>query len=551
MPKKDMYIDEDELRDYEYEDIYEKKQKRRKIIGIIILILLILFGIFMFIKTYFSGTEVIVVSENEKTLLQAGKNYFKKNYEELPSAEGTCSEVSLEKILLEGLLKKNNFKNCHGKNTKVKVCILENGKEHWTPFLTCDEINTEFTNWKKGTIQDLTPNQSDVKFEFLGQVLEADKKELGDTELYWEEDIPYDAYRTNEVTEYYKYRDKYYIWDLNEKRYYPGNKTNASSVKEYYVSSPAEGYIYKDSATNNASKYYKDGSKIYWNNGAYSMSSPGNGYVYKDSGVNVHAYRTRTWTKTSDLPSPTLRYVCGAENRDNVKNSFKPCDESDDEYTILKDTYYSCDGVNKVSKDSKCHTCSSGVLRKDNSSCGYYSEWSKYTSKSCDASSDLCDVLIKSTYKWYKYSKSYYKTDTLYTSAPQAGYYKDSATTTTAYKWYKLVKIGETRTLNKIAPNKLATYTEKTEWGPWTTYSLTKPAGSLNTEVKSKKKVAVQKVIGDTKNNWKDLSNSYVSESELIKLFNDKKLDVKTLEDIKNINGEAKYKINMYYRDRK
>lgn len=553
MSRKSENMTEEELRDYEYEDIYEIKLRRRKIIGIVLLAILVLAIIFFVVRLCSQGTTVVEVSENEKNLLEAGKEYFNKNYEDMPTAIGSCEEVTLETLLLEGLIEKDNFVNCHGKDTKVKVCILENEKEQWTPFLSCDEISTEFDNWQEGKPEDLVEDQSDVKFEFLGQALDLEDAEFGESEVYWQDEVPYDAYKTNEVTTYYKYRDKQYIWNLNEKRYYPGDKTSASAVKEYYVSSPASGYTNKDSGTTNAYKYYKNGNKVYWNNGGYSMSSPGDGYTYKDSGVNVTVYRTRSWNKLSDVQvtNSTKRYVCGRSDTEIEKISLSPCSEQEDGFTINRGSYYTCNGTDKVSAGTRCYTCPVGSLRSDKSSCGNYTSWGSYTATKCDTSSDLCDSVTRSTYKWYKYGKVYYPGSALYTSAPASGYVRDDSSRTTAYKWYKLVKVGETTTTNYAAPNALATYTGRTSWGPWTTYSVTKPAGNVNTEVETKNQVSVQKVKGETEDKWKDLSENYVSEKELIRLFKEQDIDVDSLEDIMTKNGEAKYEVKMYYRNRK
>lgn len=552
MSRKDKNMTDEELRDYEYEDVYEIKQKRRKIIGIVLLAILVLAIIFIVVKSCMSGTTVVEVSENEKNLLEAGKEYFNKNYEDMPTAIGSCEEVTLETLLLEGLLKKNNFVNCHGKDTKVKVCIVDDDKEQWTPFLSCDEINTEFEDWKEGDVEDLVKDQSDVRFEFLGQALDLEDAELEEPEVYWQDEVPYDAFKTNKVTTYYKYRDKQYIWNLNEKRYFPDNKTSASAVKEYYVSSPASGYTNKDSGTSNAYKYYEN-VKDYWNNGAYKMSSPGGGYTYKDSGVNVTAYRTRNWIKLADVQvsKASIRYLCGKADEQIEKIMLNPCSEQEDGFTISRGSYYTCSGTDRVSVGTTCYTCpkGKGSLRSDRSSCGNYTAYGSYTATKCDTSSDLCDSTTRSTYKWYKYRKEY--SNAFYTSAPASGYLRDSSTRTTAYKWYKLVKVGETTTTNYAAPNALATYTGRTSWGPWTSYSVTKPVGNINTEVETKNQVEVQKVKGKTKDKWKDLSEDYVSEKELIRLFKKQDIDVDSLEDIMTKNGEAKYKVKMYYRNRK
>ena len=82
MSRKNKNMTEEELRDYEYEDMYEIKQKRKKIIGIVIIVVVLLLKIFLCLRSCMSGTTVVEVSENEKNLLEAGKEYFNKNYED-------------------------------------------------------------------------------------------------------------------------------------------------------------------------------------------------------------------------------------------------------------------------------------------------------------------------------------------------------------------------------------------------------------------------------------------------------------------------------------
>lgn len=548
-------IYDEELRDYEYEDI-ESKGKKNKIIKIILCIILVLFVAFFVIKSCSNSERVINVdvTNNEKNLLSAGKKYFKSNFDEVPSAVGSCKEVTLNDLIIAGKLKKDNFTNCHGTKTKVKLCILENKKEQYTPILMCDEITTEFTEWQEGKPSDVVKDMTDVRFTFLGSVLDKENTKISnDEEEYWQGDVPYQTYKTKNVTTYYKTRDKYYIWNINKKNYYPNGSSTASGTNKYYISSPSSEFTYKDSA-GVAYKYYKNGSKIYWNGGSYKMTSPGDGYIYKDRGVNVTTYRTRTWTKTGEIIKPTTIYIC--ENSAGATKILRtPCSADTSGYTKQNDSYLSCDGKTKTSL--KYCGCVSGTVNVSRNECGNYSNWSSYDTKPKCNASDTCEVLTRSTYKWYKYTRVYSPTgsssargtNVYYTAAPGAGYVKDALTGTTAYKWYRLIKVGTKETLSKVAPESLATYAG-TKWGEWSTYSTTKPVSSLTTEVKQKNKLAVNKI--DSKNaNWMELSDKYVKEEELIELFNKKKIQVKSLEDIILKNGEAKYEVKMYYRNRK
>lgn len=532
-----------------YEEAYERKIKRRKIIGIAILILLLLLFLVLFLKAYFTDASPIVeVSNNEKTMLSSAKKYYKINYKKMPEVIGDCNTVDLNELLLSNLIEKKNFKNCRGKSTKVKVCKVSEDKIQWTPILECDEIKTEFDEWKEGTLKDLVKNQSDVKFEFKPSKIELSEEDLSEeTEEYWQEDVPYDAYKTVGSSDYYRYRDKIYVWNLNKKQYYGGNA--------YYLNSPASGYDKKDSPKV-ASKWYKEGSKIYWNNGKFSSTQPDNIYVNKIDGYTVKIYRTRNWIEVSKPyeREPYNVYVCSKEGSNLNIHSLVPCTSQPDGYTKEIQRYSACVGTTPVDPSSKCKACNSGKLKTDRTSCGSYGDWGLYTSTPCVAS-DTCEVKTKNMFRWYKTDRNYYPSGAKSASVEKAfytslsGYIKDSATTTTAYKWYKLVKTGETTTYSDIAPNALATKSSKYKWGNWTSYSISEPTGNINTEVETKTKVRLRKPKEEANEKWKDLSKEYVKQDKLLEIFKDNNYEVDSLKDI-NINGEIKYEIKMFYRNR-
>ncbi len=485
-----MYTGEEEVRGYDNNDAFEKKLKRRKIIGIVILLLLVVVFIFLFLKACFTDTDFVETTNSEKDLLAAGKEYFNANYDKAPTEIGECDIVTLNTLIIDEFIAKKNYVNCGGNDTYVKVCKLESKKMQWTPVLVCDEIETYFDEWNRGEEDNLVANKSDVKFKYLGQKIGEGKGTTSETtEEYWEGSIPYSAYEKISSVTYYKYRNKLSIWNLNKRVYYPGGG--------YYVSSPGSGYTKKS----NAKKSYK------WYKATTSTS--------------------KTWIKQATPTNTYTVYTCKTTNGSTpiIQQSLKPCSEIPN-YSNQTGTYQACESFKKTSQ-SKC--CSIGTLSDDASSCGYYKTTSTtkktyYPSGSSNASGE----------------KTYYP------SAPASGYTnKDSATT--AYKWYKLVKTGTTSVATNVSPATDATRSNSYTWGVWSKWSTIKPKSSKNRQIKTKQKIKIKGITNVSNEDWQDVTDGYVSEKLLIKAFNDEKIT--SLKDI-NTNGKVRYKLKMYYRSR-
>lgn len=514
-----MYTGNEEVRDYEYEEENKHNRKLRIIrrIGVVILLLLVFVFSFLFVRACFTDTDIVEVSENEKNLLSAAKEYYDKNYEKLPSEKGECVKVTLNTLIIDGFLKKNNYINCGGNNTYVKVCMLENKKKQWTPVLECDEIRTYFEDWQQGDVSNLVADQSDVKFKFKGYSVEASDEKLGTTEEYWKNELPSGAFKTLGETTYYRSRDKLYIWTLNEKKYFPGNA--------YYASSPGKGYTYKDSQTT-AYKWYKE--KV---------------------NKNVK-YEQKKWVKQANVKVTEPYNVYGCKKNEttmNIHYGFKKCSEEKDYPVDSGVTYKACYSVIKTD-DKKCYSCSIGNLKEDKSSCGYYTDWQPVDYCKVGA---LCKTSTGSTTTKVYYpsgSSSAAGEKAYYTSAP-AGGYTHKTEGRKVYKWYKLSKTGTSSVASNAKPDANATRTNKYTFGPWSKWTTKKIVGTEFKQVQTKQKVKIQKYTDVKKEDFKEITNGYVTEKELIKAFQDKKHDVKTLKDI-NSNGKLKYKLQMYYRNR-
>lgn len=507
-----MYTGEEEIRDYEYEDEFEKKIKRRRRIGISILVALLLLVIFLFLKACFTDTDIVEVSDNEKNLLKAGKEYFNTHYDSMPTEPGQCKKVTLNTLILEGFIKKKNYVNCGGKDTYVQVCTLKNKKKQWTPVLSCDEIKTYFDSWQLGDEGNLVKDQSDVKFKYLGQKVDISEASLATAEEYWQDKIPYSAYKTLETTVYYRTRTKLSVWNLNKAVYYPGTG--------YYKTSPGSGYTHKSS-----------GRTVYkW---------------YKATQVKKNVYSQKTWIEQGK-PRETKAYdvyVCESNDGSRPKYSFTPCSNG----AVQTDQYKACSSV--VEEPSGvCKKCDTGKLNTEKTSCGY-TGW-KEISGTCVVGDD-CKVTTQTITK-----KTYYpsgatsasREKTYYPASPAKGYTnRDSATI--AYKWYKLVKTGTTSVASNVAPNKYATRSDTAGWGPWSKWSTTKPKASSSYQVETRNKIKLQQYENISSEDWKDVTNGYVGLKTLLSAFNKENINVTELKDI-NSNGQIRYKLKMYYRNR-
>lgn len=466
------------------------------LLGVILIIFIVLF----LIKACGKG-EKTNNDSLEKDLLNAGKTYF--NSDLLPEANGECKVVTLEVLLDQKLIEDTTkFENCDKGDTYVKVCKLSSGKYQYTPLLSCTDKRTNFGDWQDGTEDDLIADKSDVTFTYLAERL-----------------IYEDSSTTTTTTG-------------TKRNYYPNNATSASKVNEYYVSSPASGYTYKDSGTTQASKWYveKTIGGTLWNKGAYSATQP-SGYPNKlnaktttsgilDTKPEEKANRTINELKVyraGEHPQP-YRYECADDNIAEHIYSFTMCErrtESTHKKTVA--VYYTCLGngsnagssandVAKYTGDGKNQT-----LNQINAmTC-------PWTETSCKGST-FCQE--KTAYKYtdteWQWStsattvRSYYPSNsetaagekTYYISAPVANAIRDTSTTTSAFKFYKLVNT----TTNKEIP-------------------------------------------GETKETWVKVTEDYVSESDLIKALKDLNFEVSTLKDIEN-HDELRYSVKLEYRNR-
>jgi hypothetical protein len=201
-----------------------------------------------------------------------------------------------------------------------------------------------------------------------------------------------------------------------------------------------------------------------------------------------------------------------------------------------------------------------------NAVCNKYSAWSNPSRTQCDTkNAGLCKAVTVTFYKWYKLENStertYYPSGSTtaggekvyYTEAPVSGAIKDTSTKATAYKWYKETK-SRTDGYSAVAPSgySTATKTSESKWGDWSGWNSSNPKTSDGRErqIETRVKIRLQEIKAGTNDNWENLSNEYLTEEQVIKVFNEKGYEVKTLEDITN-NGEIRYKLQMTVRNKK
>ncbi len=140
-----------------------------------------------------------------------------------------------------------------------------------------------------------------------------------------------------------------------------------------------------------------------------------------------------------------------------------------------------------------------------------------------------------------------------YTSAPVSGAQKDESTKTTAYKWYKDTTSTSTK-YTALPPEGYykATKSDDYKWTDWSNWSTKNPKSSDGRDrtIEYKTKIKLQEIKGSTTDGWENLSTSYLTEEELIKLYKDKGYKINNLEDITN-NGQIKYQLVTYVRNKK
>ena len=555
--------------EYGYEDdSYDRRTGLIRKIIIIVLFVIAIILIFWLLKSCSRNKQndkvKPVVYDYTSNLLSAGKTYFDRNVEERPKAIGECSVVELNTLINEGLLKGADFGRCNTNTTYVKTCILDNGVIHYTPWIKCTDKDseTEYDSLREGTISDIVTDKTYTQFMFMPQEVKKGSETLGKTEELWKDEITYESYKTLSTTKYYRYKDKLYTWNLVKKSYYTrgGDKASASSVNEYYTTSPKSGYTKKDSKTNDAYKWYTTDSKkeYYTVDGVKrpTMTAP-EGYPEQDpKGITVVRYRSRKVTGTH---KPTKYYVCSTSaSSPYLKYTPNECSK-EKEFTVLRDTKYSC-----ANPDLGTESIIGNIVDK-NATCYNYSEWSEPTATKCDTSNkNTCQSITLYFYYWYKVvggTKTYYPSGSTnvndekvyYTKAPIKDAIKDTSTKTVAYKWYSESKKTTTE-YTAVAPSGYSSATKnsdykETEWSKWSTKNPKVKDGRDRT-IETRIKIKLQQITGSTTDGWENLSTDYMSENEMINLLQSKKYNINTLEDISN-NGVIRYEVKMYVRNKK
>lgn len=437
--------------------------------GKIILFILILFAIICVIYYFISKDGNII----ENSLLKYSKEYYSSGDVLLPESAGECSIVTLATLESNGYVTNEKaFKDCSKNETYVKTCKLEGETYHYTPIYSCEKNKTTFGDWKVGVDRDLTIDKSNVRFSFLPQE-----------------------------------------YSTKDKNYYPNNSNESSKIKEYYVSAPNNQYTYKDSSVQASKWYTEETGTTYWNNGAYSSTQP-NGFANKGNEKTVSyvsltkpaitSYRTInqiTLYRTKEtVRAHEYGYICTTYDTSlGIVISNVPCDKrpAEDDYKLMLSDgmIYTCDGKTTAAKDT---ICESKVT----------SDWSQ--NKCTSSGNVICETSVGYQYidkQWQWYNSGTYRRyypsgattsageNTYYVSAPISGAIQDASTTTTAYKFYKLVD-------------------DKASTGKW-----------LN------------------------LSDDYLDEEELISLFRKNNYEVDSLKDILD-NENINYSIKLEYANR-
>lgn len=561
--------------DYGYEKSYRNNGSsfvRRVLIVIMVLLAIIL--LFFLIKSCSKKPnnnkkkEEEVAFKYEQVLIDAGKTYFANNVDEAPSAPGECAVVELQTLINNNLISLDKFGNCNVTTTYVRTCVLENGSRQYTPWLACVDRNSdiEYGELVEGNASQIVADETYTEFKFLPQVVKQGGEKLGPVEELWQDEIAYESYKTLSTTKYYRYRDKLFNWNLVKRTYYSrnGDKNKASAVSDYYTTSPASGYNKSSNKTTEAYKWYTTSSeKVYYSkNGApmYSVTEP-EGYPNRDpKGVDVTRYRTRTQTGTF---TPTKYYVCAYPNTTNpVKYTPNPC--SSPMSKQIKIVYSCVDG--QTATDMVISNVVEGLKESNykDYKCKKYSEWSSITDKSCSGSSDVCQKVTLTLYKWYKVvggAKTYYPSGAssaggekvYYTEAPVKGALKDKSTKTTAYKWYKESRSTTTK-YTAVPPDGYYSATRSSDftWTDWTDWSTKNPkiSDGRDRTIETKLKIKLQQYQGNETDGWNNLSDNYLTEEEMVALFKLNGYKVETLQDITS-NGEIKYLLKLFLRNKK
>ena len=569
--------------EYEYDDSNISKKRKSydflEKIGVILLIVSAIIIILMLVKSCGNSrrndnnnveptpSEDVTI-DYESALLAAGKKYYENNRDEYPESAGECSQVTLQTLIIGGLLDANTWKNCNTVNTYVRVCMLENRTIQYTPWFACNDklSNEEYSDSVEGKLNDIIADETYVDFIFLPQELQKSKEELGKVEEVWKEDVKYVSYKTLGTTTYYKYRDQLFKWNVTKKLYYStsGDKTDPSKIDEYYVSAPKNGYTGYDNKTTEAYKWYTTTSKKEYAltaDGQKAVSTkPIGDYTHNEGGIIVTMHKTRTVTGSR---APTKYYACSTSSTSKYwLFQPEPCPSKlNPEYKVLREIFYSCADPNSSSDTVY------GKKVNETDKCVTYSDWSSISTGECSGgkSTDTCLQVSATFYYWYKIvdngDRTYYPSGAssaagekvYYTKAPVNGAIKDVSSKTTAYKWYTQ-STSVTSTYTAVAPSGYvnATKTSDSKWSDWSNWSKSNPkiSDGRNRQIESRVKIKLQEIKSTSSTDWVDLSTDYMSKDQLVRVFKNKGYNVSTLKDINNA-GEIRYQIKMLVRNKK
>ncbi len=552
---------------YSYEDdSYQRRGALIRRIFIIAMIVLAIIFVLLLVKGCSKKSDE--KSNNnidyDSSLIEGAKKYFNSNSGKYPESAGECEEVELQALIDRGLVNVSNFSKCNANNTYVRVCKLENGTYHYYPWYVCSDKNSqgEYGNEQVGSLADIIPNKTVVNFKFIPQIFVAGSPQYGAVEELWKDEIPYDSYKTISTTTYYRYRDELFRWTLQTKKYYTtkGEKTKASDVKEYYLTAPSSLYNSKDSKTEGYKWFTTSSKKTYAvdaNKVKIFSHTALSGYPNSDNPVCTE-YQTRTITGTSNAYH---YYKCSkSKNSQYVIYQYnKKCGtEPNPTYSYEIENFYTCGYGNYDDVESMRVSSSSAK-------CNTYSSWVNSLTK-CDTTKDTCRKIEPyCVYNWYKLESSasriYYPSgsstaageNVYYTSAPVSGAIKDTATKATVYKWYNSTST-QTKDYTAVAPSGYsgASKSVDSKWTEWSSYSTKNPKVSdgRTRQIETKTKIKLQAITGSTGDGWKDLTEEYLTEDELIEFLNSKNYRVNKLSDITN-NGELKLKLQMLVRNKK
>ena len=261
-------------------------------------------------------------------------------------------------------------------------------------------------------------------------------------------------------------------------------------------------------------------------------------------------------------PSASSTYVVNQCGKKSEASKFTCGKGSNKEFKYTKRTFYTCSDIT----DNNASPMSGEVSSTTKTCPNLYTPWT-YSYTACDTSkSDVCMKSNKSLdyYYWYKVvngGKKYYPSGSstasgekvYYTEAPVSGAVKDTSTQVNAYKWYKETK-STTTAYTAVAPSgySTATKTSNYKWSDWSSWSTKNPKvnDGRDRTIETKVKIKLQQILPSTPTGWENLVNEYVTEEELIRLFQNNKYCVNTLEDIAT-TGQISYQVQMYIRNKK